>query len=110
MELRKLLFLFDKKRPASKFFFSTKQGVQLGYRNTYRDVKAIWKRAGVEGAHIHPHAMRHCFAVNYIRKNKDIYRLSRILGHASITTTQLYVRSMGIEQIAEEHSTPLAKS
>lgn len=108
-ELRKVLFRYSKKRPIAKFFFSTKQGAPLTYRNTYRDVKTIWKRAGVEGKHIHPHAMRHCFSVNYMRKNKDIYRLSRILGHQSITTTQLYVRSMGIEQIAEEHSSPLVR-
>ena len=30
-----------------------------------RDIKAVCKLAGVEGAHIHPHAFRHCFAVHF---------------------------------------------
>jgi site-specific recombinase XerD len=33
----------------------------------------------------------------------DIYRLSRILGHSTISTTQLYLRSMGIEHLREGH-------
>ena len=41
--------------------------------------------------------------------NGDLYRLSRMLGHASISTTHLYLRSMGIEAIGEGHDrlTPL---
>jgi len=54
---------------------------------------------------VNPHAFRHCFAVSYIRRGGDIYRLSRILGHASISTTQLYLRSMGIEHLRENHDT-----
>jgi hypothetical protein len=34
--------------------------------------------------------------VNYIQRGGDLYRLSRILGHPNISTTQLYLRSMGI--------------
>lgn len=61
------------------------------------------KRAGVVGPQIHPQAFRHCFAVTYIRRGGDIYRLSRLLGHASITTTQRYLRSMGVDTINEGH-------
>jgi Site-specific recombinase XerD len=46
--------------------------------------------------HANPHAFRHCFAVSYIGNGGDLYRLSRILGHTSISTTQLYLRSMGL--------------
>jgi integrase/recombinase XerD len=83
--------------------FHTRSGHRITYRNCYRDIKQLCERAGVTGEHVHPHNIRHCFAVNYIRKGGDIYRLSRILGHTSITTTQIYLRSMGIEHLKEGH-------
>jgi site-specific recombinase XerD len=64
---------------------------------------------GITGEHVHPHALRHAFACSYIRQGGDIYRLSRILGHCSISTTQLYLRSMGVEHLAEGHLSPLAR-
>ena len=90
--------------------FSTRRGGRLRYRNVYRDIKALCCAAGVVGAHVHPHNLRHCFAVHYIRRGGDIYRLSRILGHSTISTTQLYLRSMGIEHLREGHArfSPLA--
>jgi integrase/recombinase XerD len=80
--------------------------------NAYRDIKTLCRSAGVVGAHIHPHAFRHCFAVTYVRRGGDIYRLSRLLGHASITTTQRYLRSMGIEHLKEGHEqfSPLVRA
>jgi integrase/recombinase XerD len=84
--------------------FSTRTNRRLSYRNVYDDIKALCRAAGVEGAHVHPHNFRHAFAASYIRNGGDIYRLSRILGHSTITTTQLYLRSMGIEHLQEGHA------
>ena len=66
---------------------------------------------GIRGEHVHPHSFRHYFAVSYIRNGGDIYRLSRILRHTQISTTQLYLRSMGVEHLLEGHSqfSPLAR-
>jgi integrase/recombinase XerD len=102
LECRKRLYLWFKGATADPVF-ATRSGSRLTSRNAYRDIKAVCKLAGVEGAHIHPHAFRHCFAVTYIRRGGDIYRLSRLLGHASITTTQRYLRSMGVDTINEGH-------
>jgi site-specific recombinase XerD len=55
------------------------------------------------GSHVHPHTFRHYFAVTFIRAGGDLYRLSRILGHTSIATTQVYLRSMGVEHLQEGH-------
>ena len=79
---------------------STRSGGRLSYRNAYRDVQSICQTLGIAA---HPHAFRHCFAVSYIRNGGDIYRLSRILGHASISTTSRYLRSMGLEALREGH-------
>ncbi len=102
LECRKRLFVWLKNQSADAVF-ATSSGLRLSFRNAYRDIKAVCKVAGVTGAHIHPHAFRHCFAVTYIRRGGDIYRLSRLLGHASITMTQRYLRSMGVDVINEGH-------
>jgi integrase/recombinase XerD len=95
------------RQSSGRYVFSTRQGGRLSYRNAYRDIKGVCQAVGIES---HPHAFRHCFAVSYIRNGGDIYRLSRILGHASITTTQLYLRSMGLDAVKEGHEqlSPLA--
>ena len=113
LECRKRLYLLLKGATADPVF-ATRSGLRITFRNAYRDIKAVCERAGVIGAHIHPHAFRHCFAVTYIRRGGDIYRLSRLLGHASITTTQRYLRSMGVDTINEGHQrlsplTPLTR-
>ncbi len=37
------------------------------------------------------HDLRHKFAIEWLREHGDIYRLSRILGHASVKTTEIYL-------------------
>jgi site-specific recombinase XerD len=43
------------------------------------------------------HDFRHFYAVREYRKHKDIFRLSKLLNHAGIQITQLYLKSLGIE-------------
>jgi site-specific recombinase XerD len=90
--------------PRGRYVFATSSGARLTYRNAYRDLKTVCERAGVTGAHVRPHNIRHYFAVTFLRSGGDLYRLSRILGHSSITTTQLYLRSMGLEHLREGHA------
>ncbi len=114
-ELRKHLFRYSRSEVradiSSPFVFCSGDGSQLMYRNAYRDIKNLCAKAGVTGEHVHPHSFRHKFATTYIRRGGDIYRLSRILGHSTISTTQVYLRSMGIEHLGERHSalSPLSR-
>jgi site-specific recombinase XerD len=102
-ECRKILYRWLS-RSESTLVFTTRSQGRVSYRNAYRDVKALCAAMGVTGRHVHPHAFRHCFAASYVRRGGDVYRLSRILGHSTITTTQLYLRSMGIEHLQEGHA------
>ena len=104
MEGRKHLFrwLQTYGRGRGRWVFTVTSGGRMNHRNLYRDVVTLCQKIGVL-ARVHPHAFRHCFAVSYIRRGGDIYRLSRILGHASLSTTQIYLRSMGIEHLQEGH-------
>ena len=103
IEGRKALFRWLS-RSEGRYFLSTKRGRQWSHRNAYRDVTSLCRSIGITATRVNPHAFRHCFAVSYIRNGGDIYRLSRILGHTSISTTQLYLRSMGLEHLQEGHA------
>lgn len=51
-----------------------------------------WARLGSTKAGAHK--FRHTFAVNYLLNGGDVYKLSRLMGHTSVSTTERYVRSM----------------
>jgi integrase/recombinase XerD len=53
---------------------------------------------------------RHQYAATFIKRGGDIYRLSRLLGHTAVTTTQIYLRSLGVDdlRVGLERLTPLA--
>ena len=40
---------------------------------------------------LHPHLLRHTFAVHFLRRGGDVFSLQRLMGHASLTTTRQYV-------------------
>jgi len=50
--------------------------------------------AGLEGVTVRAHKWRHTFATTYLVNGGDVYKLSRLMGHSSVSTTEKYVRSM----------------
>jgi integrase/recombinase XerD len=110
LELRKALFRWQTlpREHSSRLLFATRSGLPLTYRNAFRDVQRLCRCVGISKP-VYPHLFRHQFAVTYIRQGGDIYRLSRLLGHTAVTTTQIYLRSMGIEDLRaeQERLTPL---
>ncbi len=63
-------------------------------------VRRLLERAGVRGKAISPHSLRHTFAIRYLRAGGDIVALRKLLGHASIKTTQRYVDHLGVRELA----------
>ena len=53
--------------------------------------------AGVEPGKVFPHNLRHLFARVFYAAQKDIAKLADLLGHSSIETTRIYLKSSGIE-------------
>ncbi len=107
-ELRKALFRWLQVAADSSLLFCTRTGTPVSHRTAYRDVSGVIQRVGIT-VHVHPHLFRHQFAASYVRRGGDIYRLSRLLGHTTIGTTQIYLRSLGICDLREGHErlTPL---
>jgi site-specific recombinase XerD len=50
--------------------------------------------SGISGVRCSAHTFRHTFAVEYLTKTGDIYRLSRVLGHGSVKTTEIYLKAI----------------
>jgi integrase/recombinase XerD len=70
-----------------------------GVQQIFRRLKA---KAGVNGR-AHPHAFRHTFSKEYLKKGGDIATLSRLLGHADIKLTMKFYLWFVVNETAEEH-------
>ena len=63
----------------------------LSLRGVQFIVKEAVKRSGLK-KRIHPHTLRHSFAVHYLNEGGSIFTLQRLLGHHNITTTLHYLK------------------
>jgi integrase/recombinase XerD len=63
----------------------------------------LCKRQGVSGPRLSWHTVRHTFATCYLRDGGNIIYLSRILGHTSVNTTQMYVQN-NVDDLALVHA------
>lgn len=61
-------------------------------------LKEFAGKYGIDPDKVHPHAFRHLFAKNFLKKNKDIALLADLLGHSSIETTRIYLQQSSREQ------------
>lgn len=71
--------------------FLTRSGKPLSRGQVWEELKKLARAAGVALAKVFPHNLRHLFAVLHYQVHKDIFTLSRILGHSSVKTTQIYL-------------------
>ena len=69
--------------------FTTKAGGALAPRYVQRMVKRYAAKAGIE-KDVHPHTLRHSFATDLYRETTNLRLTQKALGHASVSTTQVY--------------------
>jgi len=92
-------FLFSKlknyvdKKENSNYVFSGRKG-KLSERNIQKIVQKAARKAGIE-KQVHPHTLRHSFATHLLESGIDIRMIQELLGHADLSTTQIYTHISG---------------
>jgi integrase/recombinase XerC/integrase/recombinase XerD len=78
----------DPREPA---LFLSKNGRRLSSSDITRRL-ALWVREAALVAGVSPHSLRHSFATHLLEGGADLRTIQELLGHASISTTQVYTR------------------
>ncbi len=69
--------------------FLNQRGGRLSRQSAWSTLRAAAERAGLSG-HLSPHTLRHSFATHLLDGGADVRVVQELLGHASVTTTQIY--------------------
>ena len=99
---------FIKNHREEALFLSEKQGNRLSRQSAWNIVSQAATRAGLEKV-ISPHALRHSFATHLIDGGADIRVVQELLGHASVTTTQIYTL-VTIDKLRESYASAHPRS
>lgn len=83
-------------QPSSTLFTSLDGRRPICGRWLRKFVGRIGEQAGVE-KHVHLHLLRHCFACRLLSQSKNLFLVSKALGHASVATTQIYLHLVDSE-------------
>ena len=87
--------------PKSKIF-NKDSDLRLTPRSIQRIIKKYSIKAGIMGKNVSPHTLRHSFATDLLRNGADIRSVQVMLGHSSVTTTQIYTHITD-KQLREVH-------
>ena len=76
---------------AANALFTGRYGTRLTAQSVWQRLKRRSQLAGLL-APVHPHMLRHSFASHVLQSSGDLRAVQELLGHANITTTQVYTR------------------
>jgi integrase/recombinase XerD len=95
---------FTGRQPRLPLFLGTR-GEALSRQQFWTILKALAARAGVDPALVSPHGLRHSFATHLLNHGADLRALQMLLGHASLSTTQIYtlVATEGLKRLHQSH-------
>ncbi|HEY2775584.1 MAG TPA: site-specific tyrosine recombinase XerD [Candidatus Binatia bacterium] len=85
----------------SRALFLGRRGRKLTRQGFWKRLRTLAVRAGLD-AHLSPHVLRHSFATHLVEGGADLRSVQMMLGHADITTTQIYTH-VATGRLAEVH-------
>ncbi|HEU0151915.1 MAG TPA: site-specific tyrosine recombinase XerD [Arenimonas sp.] len=85
--------------------FLGRAGQALSRQQFWNVVKRLAAVAGVDPAKVSPHGLRHSFATHLLNHGADLRALQMLLGHSSLSTTQIYtlVAREGLKRLHQQH-------
>ena len=97
-QLKEYKRYWDKELQMSELFFLNRYGSRYSEQSARRMIQRYTQEAMIE-MHITPHMFRHAFATLLLEEDVDIRFIQKMLGHASITTTQIYAEVASKKQM-----------
>ena len=104
--LKKALMRYDRVRDSyfsykniDEYYFLSYSGKMLTNSGMEHMIKRRGKGIDLEGRRLSPHTFRHFFAQQSLKQGRDIYSISRQLGHENLNITSIYLRSLQDEDI-----------
>jgi site-specific recombinase XerD len=84
----------------SNRLFLNRSGEPLGLRGMKILITRLGDKAKVK---VHPHQLRHTFAISFLRAGGDVFSLQYLLGHSTLQMTQRYLQSLNANDAARAH-------
>ncbi len=87
----------------SDALFISERGSRISPSNVQSRIK-VWSRQAGDGVSVHPHMLRHSFASHILESSGDLRSVQELLGHADISTTQIYTH-LDFQHLASVYDT-----
>ncbi|WP_327537491.1 site-specific tyrosine recombinase XerD [Arcanobacterium ihumii] len=82
--------VLSRKGRGTPALFLNKRGQTLSRQSAWETIQNVAQKVGLEG--ISPHTFRHSFATHLLQGGADVRIVQEMLGHSSVTTTQIYTK------------------
>ena len=85
--------------------FVSQKGGAMGRQQFWTRIKRHALAAGIDTEAVSPHRLRHSFATHLLNHGADLRALQMMLGHSSLSTTQIYthVAREGLKRLHQTH-------
>ena len=89
-------------KPRAQEVFLNQRGTRMSRGAVWQVVKKYARRANIQ-QNVTPHMLRHSFATHLLNHGADLRAVQEMLGHADISTTQIYTH-ISVERQREAHA------